>query len=51
MRICRHDELPVYERLGDERSRAITQGKVGLQLAAWGDSRQRWLRSFEHARA
>ncbi len=36
LRIRREEELPVYEQLGDVRSRAITQGKIADILAARG---------------
>ncbi|MBP6748911.1 MAG: metallophosphoesterase, partial [Xanthomonadaceae bacterium] len=37
LRIRREEELPVYERLGDVRSRAITQGKIADILQARGE--------------
>jgi tetratricopeptide (TPR) repeat protein len=36
LRIRQEEELPVYERLGDVRSRAITQGKIADVLQAQG---------------
>ena len=35
LRIRREDELPVYERLGDVRSAALTRGKIATTLLAW----------------
>ncbi len=37
LRICREEELPVYERLGDVRSRAVTLGRVADILQARGE--------------
>ncbi|MEP4986649.1 MAG: hypothetical protein ABJV68_02975, partial [Paracoccaceae bacterium] len=37
LRIRREEELPVYERLGDVRSKAVTMGKIADVLAAQGD--------------
>jgi hypothetical protein len=37
LRIRREEQLPVYERLGDVRSRAVTMGKVADILAARGE--------------
>jgi tetratricopeptide (TPR) repeat protein len=37
LRIRREEEIPVYERLGDVRSRAITQGQIADILQARGD--------------
>jgi tetratricopeptide (TPR) repeat protein len=37
LRIRREEELPVYERLGDVRSRTITWGKIADILAARGE--------------
>ena len=37
MRIRRDEELPVYERLGDVRSRAVTMGKIADILQARGE--------------
>ncbi len=37
LRIRREEELPVYERLGDVRSRAVTMGKVADILQARGE--------------
>src|SRR5258708_7012791 len=37
LRIGREEELPVYERLGDVRSRAVTMGKIADVLQARGD--------------
>ena len=37
MRIRREEELPVYERLGDVRSRAVTVGKIADIFQARGD--------------
>ena len=37
LRIRREEELPVYEKLGDVRSRAVTMGKIADVLAARGD--------------
>ena len=34
LRIRQEEQLPVYERLGDVRSRAITPAKIGFQLVA-----------------
>jgi hypothetical protein len=36
LRICQQEQLPVYERLGDVRSRAVTQGKIADILMARG---------------
>ena len=36
MRIRREEELPVYERLGDVRARAVTLGKIADILQARG---------------
>ena len=40
LRIRREEELPVYERLGDVRSRAVTLGKIADVLAARGETRR-----------
>jgi tetratricopeptide (TPR) repeat protein/CHAT domain-containing protein len=37
LRIRREDELPVYERLGDVRSRAVTMGKIADILVSRGE--------------
>ena len=37
LRIRREDQLPVYERLGDVRARAVTLGKIADVLQARGD--------------
>jgi hypothetical protein len=37
LRIRLEEELPVYERLGDVRERAIVLGKIGDVLAARGE--------------
>ena len=37
LRIRREEQLPVYERLGDVRSRAVTMGKIADILQARGD--------------
>ncbi len=37
LRIRREEELPVYERLGDVRSKAVTQGKIADVLQARGE--------------
>ncbi|MDY7096125.1 MAG: tetratricopeptide repeat protein, partial [Acidobacteriota bacterium] len=37
LRIRREEELPVYERLGDVRERAITMGQIADILGARGD--------------
>ena len=37
LRIRREDELPVYERLGDVRERAVAQGKIADVLQARGE--------------
>ena len=37
LRIRREEELPVYERLGDVRARAVTMGKIADILQARGD--------------
>ena len=37
LRIRREEELPVYERLGDVRSRAVTMGKIADILQSRGD--------------
>jgi tetratricopeptide (TPR) repeat protein len=37
LRIRREDELPVYERLGDVRSKAVTMGKIADILQARGE--------------
>ena len=37
VKIRREDELPVYERLGDVRERAVTIGKIADILQARGD--------------
>ncbi len=37
LRIRREEELPVYERLGDVRSRAVTMGKIADILFSRGD--------------
>ncbi|HSS79276.1 MAG TPA: hypothetical protein VLV54_21325, partial [Thermoanaerobaculia bacterium] len=37
LRIRREEELPVYERLGDVRSRAVTMGQIADVLQARGD--------------
>ncbi len=37
MRIRREEQLPVYKRLGDVRSRAVTMGKIADELARQGD--------------
>ena len=36
LRIRREEELPVYERLGDQRSRAVTMGKIADVLESRG---------------
>ena len=36
LRIRREEELPVFERLGDVRSRAITVGQIALLGRAGG---------------
>ena len=46
LRIRRDEELPVYEKLGDVRERAVTQTKLGMGLALKGDvasARRLWL--------
>ena len=40
LRIRREEELPVYERLGDVRSRAVTMGQIADILQARGDARR-----------
>ncbi len=40
MRIRREEELPVYERLGDVRSRAVTMGKIADILAQRGETEE-----------
>lgn len=37
LRIRREEEIPVYERLGDVRSRAVTMGKIADVLQARGE--------------
>ena len=37
LRIRREEELPVYEKLGDVRSRAVTLGKIADVLYARGE--------------
>jgi hypothetical protein len=37
LRIRREEQLPIYERLGDVRSRAITLGKIADVLATRGE--------------
>ena len=37
LRIRREEELPVYERLGDVRSRAVTMGQIADILQSRGD--------------
>ena len=37
LRIRREEELPVYERLGDVRERAVTLGKIADILQARGE--------------
>ena len=37
LRIWREEELPVYEKLGDVRARAVTMGKIADVLQARGD--------------
>ncbi|QLH38848.1 MAG: hypothetical protein HWD60_07765 [Defluviicoccus sp.] len=37
LRIRREEELPVYERLGDVRSRAVTMGQIATMLSRMGD--------------
>ena len=37
LRIRREEELPVYERLGDVRSRAVTLGQIADMLQARGE--------------
>ncbi len=37
LRIWREEELPVYERLGDVRSRAVTMGQIADILEARGE--------------
>jgi hypothetical protein len=37
LRIRRDDELPVYERLGDVRSAAVTRGKSAMELYRRGE--------------
>ena len=37
LRIRRDEQLPVFEKLGDVRSRAMTQTKLGIGLALKGD--------------
>jgi tetratricopeptide (TPR) repeat protein len=37
LRIRREDELPVFERLGDRHSRAVTMGKIADVLRARGE--------------
>jgi tetratricopeptide (TPR) repeat protein len=37
LRIYREEELPMYERLGDVRSRAVTLGKIAQVLQARGE--------------
>ena len=37
LRIRREEELPVYERLGDVRSRAVTMGNIADILQSRGD--------------
>ena len=38
LRIRREEELPVYERLGDVRSRALVSSQIALQLLCRNDS-------------
>ena len=40
LRIRQEEELPVYERLGDVRSKAITMGKIADILQAQGQGDQ-----------
>jgi phosphopentomutase len=40
LRIRREEQLPVYERLGDVRSRAITMGKIADILQQRGDTEE-----------
>ncbi len=37
LRIRREEQLPVYERLGDVRSKAVTMGKIADILQARGE--------------
>lgn len=37
LHIRQHDELPVYERLGDVREKAVTMGKIADILEVRGD--------------
>ena len=37
LRIRREEELPVYERLGDVRSRAVTMGQIADILQSRGE--------------
>ncbi len=37
LRICREEQLPVFERLGDVREKAVTQGKIADILQARGE--------------
>ncbi len=40
LRIRREEQMPMYERLGDARSRAITQGKIADILQSRGDLKE-----------
>jgi hypothetical protein len=40
LRIYQEEELPVYERLGDVRAKAITMGKIAGILQARGQEHQ-----------
>jgi phosphopentomutase len=40
LRIRQEEELPVYERLGDVRAKAITMGKISDILQAQGQGDQ-----------
>jgi phosphopentomutase len=40
MRLRQEEELPVYERLGDVSSKAITMGKIADILQARGQQHQ-----------
>ena len=37
LRIRREEQLPVYERIGDARSRAVTMGKIADILQSRGE--------------
>ncbi len=39
LRICSEEQLPVYERLGDVRSKAVTMGRIADVLQARGETR------------